>query len=268
MTVRHPGHPDPLSPGETVLLTDRKQRRYLVTLSEGGEFHFHGGLVAHDDLLGRPEGTRVRSAKGSWLLVLRPTAAEWTVKSPRGAQVIYPKDQALIVGLADLAPGLTVVEAGAGSGALTCALLRAVGPSGHVVSYEVRDDHAEVAERNVTRRFGERPANWELRRADVVEGLAAERGDRLILDLLEPWAVVKPAAEMLRPGGLLVCYTPGITQVMQLRQTLDGDPRWGLAATSETLQRGWHVDGLAVRPDHRMVGHTAFLTVVRRLASA
>ncbi len=174
----------------------------------------------------------------------------------------------MIVGLADLAPGLEVVEAGAGPGALTCALLRAVGPTGRVVSFEVRDDHADVAERNVARRFGAPPPNWELRRQDVVDGLAGESGDRLILDLLEPWTVVKPAAQMLRPGGLLACYTPSITQVMQLRQTLDADARWGLAATSETLQRGWHVDGLAVRPDHRMVAHTAFLTVARRLCDS
>lgn len=251
-----------------MLLLDRKGRRYLVTLAEGADFHFHGGRVAHDDLLGRAEGSRVRSATGSWLLAVRPTAADWTVKSPRGAQVVYPKDQAMIVSLADLAPGLEVVEAGAGSGALTCALLRAVGPTGRVVSFEVRDDHADVAERNVARRFGAPPPNWELRRQDVVDGLAGESGDRLILDLLEPWAVVKPAAQMLRPGGLLACYTPSITQVMQLRQMLDADARWGLAATSETLQRGWHVDGLAVRPDHRMVAHTAFLTVARRLCDS
>lgn len=268
MTVlpRHPGHPDPFSAGDKVLLVDRKQRRYLLTLEPGGEFHYHGGAVAHDDLLGRPEGVRVRSAKGSMLLALRPTAADWTVKAPRGAQVVYPKDQALIVSLADVGPGVDVVEAGAGSGALTCALLRAVGPSGHVLSFELRDDHAEVAQRNVVERFGEHPANWELRRADVAAGLTGLTCDRIVLDLLQPDEVLKAAAEALRPGGILIAYTPTVPQVMRLREALDDDKRWGFADTVESLVRGWHVEGLAVRPAHRMIAHTAFLTTARRLA--
>ncbi len=264
--VRHPGHPDPLSAGEKVLLLDRKQRRYLVTLEPGGEFHFHGGAVAHDDLLGRPEGSWVRSAKGSLLLAVRPTAADWTLKAPRGAQVVYPKDQAMIVALGDIAPGAAVVEAGAGSGALTCALLRAVGPTGRVLSFELRPDHAVVAERNVRQRFGGQPENWELRVADVVEDLPAERCDRVVLDLVDPWSVLKPASDALHPGGILVAYTPTVPQVMRLREALDADPRWGLARTTETLVRDWHVDGLSVRPDHRMVAHTAFITTARRLA--
>jgi len=263
---RHPGHSDPLSPGEKVLLLDRKQRRYLVTLMPGAEFHFHGGAVAHDDLLGRPEGSWVRSAKGATLLAVRPTSADWTVKAPRGAQVVYPKDQAMIVALGDIAPGAVVVEAGAGSGALTCALLRAVGPTGRVLSFELRPDHAAVAERNVAERFGGRPPNWELRVQDVISGLGGLNCDRVVLDLPEPWAVLGAAACALRPGGILVAYTPTVPQVMRLRQSLAADQRWGLAHTCETLVRGWHVDGLAVRPDHRMVAHTAFLTTARRLA--
>ncbi|MGH8906469.1 MAG: tRNA (adenine-N1)-methyltransferase [Egibacteraceae bacterium] len=262
----HPGHPDPLGDGERVLLLDRKQRRYLVTLRRGGEFHFHGGAVAHDDLLGRPEGSWVRSAKGALLLAVRPTAADWTLKAPRGAQVVYPKDQAMIVMLGDVAPGVTVVEAGAGSGALTCALLRAVGIQGRVVSFELRPDHAAVAERNVALRFGGPPANWELRIGDVAEQLGSQRCDRVVLDLAEPWTVLKAATEALRPGGILVAYTPAVPQVMRLREALAVDSRWGLARTTETLVRDWHVDGLAVRPDHRMVAHTAFLTTARRLA--
>lgn len=262
---RPPGHPDPLSPGDKVLLIDRKQRRYLLTLTAGQTFHYHSGMVAHDDLVGRPEGSRVRSSKGSTLLAVRPTAADWTVKAPRGAQVVYPKDQAMIVGLADIAPGLVVVEAGAGSGALTSALLRAVGPDGHVHSFELRDEFADVAERNVAARFGGAPATWTLHRGDVVEGLSSTPCDRVVLDLLEPWAVLPAAAEALHPGGILIAYTPTVPQVMRLREALDADLAWGLSATVETLVRGWHVDGLAVRPDHRMVAHTAFLTTARRL---
>jgi tRNA (adenine57-N1/adenine58-N1)-methyltransferase catalytic subunit len=262
---RRPGHPDPLSAGDKVMLVDRKQRRYLQTLTEGGAFHFHGGIVSHDDLIGQPEGTRVRSTKSQQLLAIRPTSADWSVKAPRGAQVVYPKDQAMIVQLADIGPGSVVVEAGAGSGALTVALLRAVGPTGRVISFELRDDHADIAERNVLERLGGHPENWELRRGDVVEGLRDAPCDRLVLDLLEPNVVAPVAAEVLNPGGILLAYTPTVPQIMRLHEVLAADERWGMAQTVETLVRGWHVDGLSVRPDHRMVAHTAFLTTARRL---
>jgi tRNA (adenine57-N1/adenine58-N1)-methyltransferase catalytic subunit len=265
MTPRPPGSPHPLDAGEKVLLLDRKGRRFLLTLRAGAMFHFHGGHLAHDELIGATEGTSARSSRGQPLLVLRPTAADWTLKAPRGAQVVYPKDQAMIVALGDIGPGLEVVEAGAGSGALTCALLRAVGAEGQVISFELRDDHADVAERNVAERFGGAPENWELRRDDVVAGLAALTCDRVVLDLLDAAAVLKVAAEALRPGGILVAYTPTVPPLMRLREGLDADPRWGLAATCETLLRTWHVDGLSVRPDHRMVAHTAFITTARRL---
>lgn len=263
---RRPGHPDPLSAGDTVVLIDRKGRRYLLALKVGGEFHYHGGALGHDALIGRPEGVRVRSSQGANLLAVRPTGADWTVKAPRGAQVMYPKDQAMVISEADIAPGAVVVEAGAGSGALSVALLRAVGPAGRVVSFESRDEHADVAERNVGDRFGGPPATWELRRADVTEELASLPCDRVVLDLLEPSAVLPAAATGLRPGGILCSYTPTVPQVMSLREALAADERWGLAATSETIVRGWHVDGLAVRPEHRMVAHTGFLTTARRLA--
>lgn len=267
MTVRRfPGDAAPLAAGETVLLIDRKRRRYLVDLEDGGAFHYHGGAVAHDDIIGAREGTVVRSARNTQLRVFRPTAADWTLKAPRGAQVVYPKDQALIVGLADIGPGMTVVEAGAGSGALTCALLNAVGAEGRVISFEVRDDHADVAERNVRRRFGDVPAWWSLHRADVIAGLPDVRCHRVVLDLLEPWEAIKVAAESVHPGGLLCAYTPTVPQVMRLHEALDGDPRWGRAETVEALLRPWNVAGLSVRPAHRMVAHTAFLTTVRRLA--
>jgi tRNA (adenine57-N1/adenine58-N1)-methyltransferase len=264
---RHPGHPAPLAAGEKVLLLDRKDRRYLLTLEAGKDWHSHSGIMRHDDIIGRPEGCSVRTAKGTTLLVLRPTSADWTVKAPRGAQVVYPKDQAMIVALGDVVPGVTVVEAGAGSGALTSALLRAVGPEGRVISFELREDHAVVAERNVIERFGGMPANWELRLGDVGEGLAGTPCDRIVLDLLDPWEMLKPAAESLRPGGILLSYTPTVPQIMRLHEGLAEDPRWGMAKTVETIVRGWHVDGLAVRPDHRMVAHTAFLTTARRLAA-
>jgi tRNA (adenine57-N1/adenine58-N1)-methyltransferase len=265
MRQRFPGDAAPLAPGETVLLIDRKGRRYMVTLAPGTEFHYHGGAIAHDDMLGQPEGVRVRSAKGNWVRVFRPTAGDWTVKAPRGAQVIYPKDQALIVGLADIGPGMTVVEAGAGSGALTCALLRAVGEHGRVISFELRDDHADIAERNVIRRFGERPANWTLTRGDVVAGLAQLSCHRVVLDLLEPWDVCKASATALFPGGILCIYTPTVPQVMRVHDALVEDGRWSTTETVEALLRPWHVAGLAVRPAHRMVAHTAFLTIARRL---
>lgn len=263
--LRHPGHPEPLGSGETVVLIDRKDRRYVVRLEPGATFHYHAGAVMHDVVIGLTEGSRVRSSQGAWLWALRPTAEDWTLKAPRGAQVVYPKDQALIVGLADIAPGVTVVEAGAGSGALTSALLRAVGPQGRVLSFELRPDHAEVATRNVRERFGGHPANWELRCEDVVDGLAGVTCDRIVLDLLEAWEIVKPAAEALRPGGVIATYTPTVPQVMRLRQALDEDARWGMAKTLEAFLRPWQVSGLAVRPAHRMVAHTGFLTVARRL---
>lgn len=265
---RHPGHPDPFSPGERILLIDRKQRRYVQTLTPGAVFHFHGGMVEHDALLGRPEGTRVVSSRQTTLLAWRLTASDWTLKAPRGAQVVYPKDQAMIVALADVRPGARVVEAGAGSGALTCALLQAVGPSGHLVSFERREDHATVALRNVGARLGCHPGNWELRVADAVEGLASTPCERVVLDLLEPWELVAPAWEALHPGGLILAYTPTVTQVMRFREALEAHGGWALAQTSETLLRTWNVDGLAVRPDHRMVAHTAFLSVARRLPAA
>jgi tRNA (adenine57-N1/adenine58-N1)-methyltransferase len=265
MTQRFPGDAALLGPGEPVLLVDRKGRRYLITLEPGGQFHYHSGSITHDDVLGQPEGVRVRSTKGGWVRVFRPTAADWTVKAPRGAQVVYPKDQALIVGLADIGPGMTVVEAGAGSGALTCALLRAVGDHGQVISFELRDDHADIAERNVVRRFGEAPPNWSLRRGDVAGGLEELSCHRVVLDLLEPWEVCKPSASALFPGGILCAYTPTVPQVMRLHEALIEDGRWGGTETVEALLRPWHVAGLAVRPDHRMVGHTAFLTFARRL---
>jgi tRNA (adenine57-N1/adenine58-N1)-methyltransferase catalytic subunit len=260
-----PGTDAPLAAGELVVLTDRKGRRYLVTLEEGSEWHSHAGLVLHDALIGAVEGTAVRTNRNMEVVVLRPTREDFVLKMKRGAQVVYPKDQAMIVAEADIRPGCTVVEAGAGSGALTMALLAAVGPTGRVVSFERRDDHARIARRNVARFLGHEPDNWELIDGDVVEGLAQLRAHRVVLDLLEPWAVVDAAASALPPGGIVLSYTPTVPQVMRMTETLWADGRFTDVRTSESLVRGWDVDGLAVRPKHRMVAHTAFLTTARRV---
>jgi tRNA (adenine57-N1/adenine58-N1)-methyltransferase catalytic subunit len=260
-----PGTDAPLAEGELVVLTDRRRRRYLVTLESGGEWHSHAGLVPHDALIGVVEGTAVRTNRNMEVVVLRPTREEYVLKMKRGAQVVYAKDQAMIVATADVRPGCTVVEAGAGSGALTLALLAAVGPNGRVISFERREDHARIARRNVGRFLGAEPPNWQLIVGDVTEQLAVHRAHRVVLDLLEPWAVVPAVADSLAPGGIVLGYMPTVPQVMRFDQTLWDDGRFTDVRTTETLVRPWDVDGLAVRPAHRMVAHTAFLTTARRV---
>jgi tRNA (adenine57-N1/adenine58-N1)-methyltransferase len=255
----------PLARGDLVLLVDTKRRRHLVTLEPGGEFHSHAGIVRHDDLLGRDEGTTVRTTLGARIVAVRPTLAEYVLEMPRGAQVIYPKDLGPILMLADVYPGARVLESGVGSGALTLTLLRAVGPTGHVTGYELREDFAARARSNVERLLGaDLPLRVEVR--DVYEGVDDEQLDRIVLDLPEPWRVVKHAELALRPGGIVVAYLPTIGQVARLREELAGSA-FGMAQTLEVIQRGWHVDGQSVRPDHRMVGHTGFLTHARLLSS-
>jgi tRNA (adenine57-N1/adenine58-N1)-methyltransferase len=260
-----PGTDAPLAEGELVVLTDRKHRRYLVTLAAGDEWHSHAGVLRHDDVIGAQEGTAFRTEKGMEVLVLRPTREEFVLKMKRGAQVVYTKDQAMILAAADVRPGCTVVEAGAGSGALTMALLAAVGPAGRVISYDVRDDHLRIARRNVARFHGGEPDTWDARLGDLAEELAGLTAHRVILDVLEPWRMVAGAAEALPPGGLVLAYTPTVPQVMRFTDTLWADGRFADVQTTETLVRGWSVDGLAVRPGHRMVAHTAFLTTARRV---
>jgi len=257
--------PRPFAAGDRVLLVDTKQRRHLVTLAEGGEFHSHTGVLAHDDLIGRPEGITVRTARGARLIAVRPRLADYVVKMPRGAQVIYPKDLGPILMLADVFPGARVLESGVGSGALTMALLRAVGAEGHVTGYELRADFAERAQRNIEGLLGpDLPLSVEVR--DVYEGIEADNLDRVLLDLPEPWRVVKHAEAALAPGGILFAYLPTIGQVSRLREELEGSS-FGMAESLEVLQRPWHIDGQSVRPDHRMVAHTGFLTAARLLAS-
>lgn len=258
-----PGDPDPLAAGELVVLRDRKQRRYLVTLEAGGEWHSHAGMLSHDDLIGTAEGSAVRTSKGMEVVVLRPTREDYVLKMKRGAQVIYPKDQAMIVSRADIRPGCTVVEAGAGSGALTLALLAAVGESGRVISYERREDHIGDARRNVENFLGGAPPNWELHLGDLADALPALSVHRVVLDVLEPWELVEGTIAALSPGGIVLAYMPTVTQVMRFVETLESAGSFTDIHTTETLLRDWDVAGLSVRPAHRMVAHTAFLTTAR-----
>jgi tRNA (adenine57-N1/adenine58-N1)-methyltransferase len=248
-----------------VLLVDSKQRRHLVTLAEGGEFHTHAGFVPHAEIIGQADGSVIRTTRGARLTAVRPTLAEYVLEMPRGAQVIYPKDLGPILVLADVFPGARVLESGVGSGALTMALLRAIGPAGHVTGYEIREDFAKRARQNVDGFLGpDMPLDIEIR--DVYEGIAVDDLDRILLDLPEPWRVVKHAEQALHPGGILLAYLPTIGQVARLREELE-DSGFGMAQTLEVLHRTWHIEGQSVRPDHRMVAHTGFLTHARLLAS-
>ncbi len=255
----------PFAVGDRVQLTDVRGRHYTVVLAEGGEFHTHRGAITHDALIGLPEGSVVKSANGDPFLVLRPLLVDYVMSMPRGAQVIYPKDAAQIVHEGDIFPGARVLEAGAGSGAMTCSLLRAVGPEGLVVSYDVRDDHAVHAARNVETFFGGRPDNWELVIADVTE-YAGPEVDRVVLDMLAPWEVLGTVAEAIVAGGVLVVYVATVTQLSRVVEALREQQCWTEPRAWETMQRGWHVVGLAVRPQQTMRGHTAFLVSARRLA--
>lgn len=250
-----------LGAGERVLLVDAKDRRYLVTLSPGATFHTHAGLVPHDLIIGRNEGSVVTGTTGRRYLVVRPTLADVVLKMPRGAQVIYPKDLGAILLAADVGPGHRVLEAGVGSGALSMALLRA---GASVVGYELRDDFAARARANVTAFLGP-AADYRVEARDVTEGIDEVDLDRVLLDMPEPWRVLGHAEGALRPGGILLSYLPTINQTAELRRGLD-EGRFGLAVTTEVLHRTWHVEARSVRPDHRMVAHTGFLTWARRLA--
>lgn len=238
----------------------------MVRLNAGTLFHTHTGAIAHDDLIGTPEGSVVHSTGGTGYIAFRPLLADFVLSMPRGAAVVYPKDAAQIVAVADLYPGATVLEAGAGSGALTCSLLRAVGPTGRVHSYERRADFAEVAERNVTEFFGGKPEQWSVSVGDLMDGTSDRDVDRVILDMLAPWECLSVVAAALRPGGVLVAYVATTPQLSELVEALRGFGCFTEPACTETLIRGWHVVGLAVRPEHRMVGHTGFLVTTRRLA--
>jgi tRNA (adenine57-N1/adenine58-N1)-methyltransferase catalytic subunit len=262
-------HRGPLRAGEWVRLTDQKGRRHNFELVHGKRFFSNRGHLEHDELIGREEGFTVSSSAGGEYLVFRPLLSEFVVSMPRGAAVVYPKDAAQIIAMADVFPGAEVVEAGVGSGALTCSLLRAVGPHGRVSSYERRTEFADVARANVRQFFGGDHPAWRLTLGDLAEELPAsgERADRVILDMLAPWECLGAAAGSLRPGGILCAYVATTTQLSRFVETLRVHQGFTEPQAWESLVRDWHVEGLAVRPGHSMVGHTAFLVTARRLAA-
>jgi tRNA (adenine57-N1/adenine58-N1)-methyltransferase len=256
---------DSLQDGEQVLLIDQRGRRHLFMLRKGETFHSDRGWVAHDTIIGQPDGSWVRTSKGTRYVALRPTLSEYVLDMPRGAQVIYPKDLAMVMFWADIYLGARVLEAGMGSGALTLALLRAVGPSGRVVSYEQREDFARRALANIQLRMGE-VSTLAVRLRPVEEGLAEEEPvDRAVFDLPEPWRLVEPVARVLRSGGIFLSYVPTIIQSHQLSEALRRHPGYTLVETFETLFRPWNIENTSVRPFHRMVAHTGFITVARRV---
>ena len=262
---RRPAPGDPLSSGETILLVDPKGREYLRDLRPGKRFSLHCGVVDADAIIGRPDASRIRSSLGQTFLAFRPSYARLIPNLPRQAQVVYPKDAASIVVWGDIHPGARVIESGVGPGALTMALLRAIGPHGHLTSIERREDHVQMARDNIARFHGPAP-NWDLVLADAADALPTRTADRVILDLPEPGPLVPAAAQALRPGGILVCYVPTTIQIDLIGQALRAETRFGMVETFETLQRFWHVAPNSVRPDHRMVAHTGFIVTALRLA--
>jgi tRNA (adenine57-N1/adenine58-N1)-methyltransferase len=256
---------DHFQDGEQALLIDQRGKRHLIFLRKGDTFHSDRGFILHDTVIGQPDGSWHRSSKGTRYLALRPTLAEYVLDMPRGAQVIYPKDLAMVMFWADIFPGARVLEAGMGSGALTLALLRSVGSEGRVVSYEQREDFCRRALANIQLRMGE-VTNLTVRLRPVEEGLAEEEPvDRAVFDLPEPWRLVEPVARVLRSGGIFLSYVPTIIQSHQLSEALRRHPGYALVETFETLLRPWNIDGTSVRPFHRMVAHTGFITVARRV---
>ncbi len=255
----------PLQVGEWVRITDAKGRRHNLRLEAGKEFSTKKGQLKHDDMIGEPEGTVLVSSLGGQYQVFRPLLSEYVVSMPRGAAIVYPKDAAHIVTMADVFPGARVVEAGAGSGALTLYLLRAVGSDGSVASYEMREDFADIARRNVEQVAGPN-APWSLTVGDVREVITEDEIDRLMLDMVDPWTCVPLAADRLVPGGIVCAYVATTTQLSLFVETLRADGGFTEPHAWETSMRDWHLEGLAVRPVHGSVGHTAFLVTARRMA--
>jgi len=257
-----------LQNGERIHLVDHKGRQYALTLKAGDRFQYSGDTIAHDDLIGKEDGSLVTLSRGKRMVALLPTLGEYVLKMPRGAQVIYPKDLAMITIWADIYPGARVFEAGTGSGALTMALLRAVGERGQVVSYEAREDFARTAVKNIERYLGP-VLNFTMRKQDAYEGIDSDREtglfDRIVLDLPEPWRVVPHAVKALRSGGVYLSYVPTVPQAQQTVEALQRAAVFGLIETFETLLRPWNIEGRSVRPAHRMVAHSGFITVARKV---
>jgi tRNA (adenine57-N1/adenine58-N1)-methyltransferase catalytic subunit len=268
--MTEPGVPEttrgPFRAGDRVQLTDPKGRVNTITLRPGGQYHSHKGSVPHDEIIGSSEGTVFRSSGGTEYLAFRPLLADHALRMPRGAAVVYPKDAAQVLVMADIFPGARVVEAGAGSGALTCWLLRAVGARGLVSSYERRPDFAETARANVEGYFGGPHPAWHLTVGALEDRLTDTDVDRVVLDMLAPWECLDPVAKALVPGGLICVYVATTTQLSRAVEAMREHGAFAEPHASETLVRSWHVDGLAVRPDHRMIGHTGFLVTARRMA--
>jgi tRNA (adenine57-N1/adenine58-N1)-methyltransferase len=252
--------------GDRVQLTDQKGKIYSITITPGKEWHTHKGWIVHDDLIGLPEGSVVSTSAGLKFTAFIPLLTDYVLSMPRGATIVYPKDAALIVGFADIFPGARVLEAGVGSGALTLSLLRAVGPTGSVHSVERREEFAANATSNIENYFGGRPANWSLAIGSVQEQEFDHQFDRVILDMLAPWECVEMAAKVLRPGGVFMAYVATTTQLSATAEALKDDGHFTEPESFESMVRGWHHEGLAVRPQQRMIGHTGFLIFSRRMA--
>jgi tRNA (adenine57-N1/adenine58-N1)-methyltransferase len=261
--TRTPGY---FAAGDRIQLTDPKGKLYSFTITPGKEWHTHKGWIVHDELIGLPEGSVVSTTAGLKFTAFIPLLSDYVLSMPRGATIVYPKDAAMIVGVADVYPGAHVLEAGVGSGALSLSLLRAVGPGGSLDSFERREDFAEIARTNVENYFGASPQNWSLTVGSVQEIDTKKIYDRVILDMLAPWECVEMAANVLRPGGVFLAYVATTTQLSATAEALKSDGHFTEPESSETIVRGWHHEGLAVRPQQRMIGHTGFLIHSRRMA--
>ena len=252
--------------GDRVQLTDAKGKMHTITLQLNQEWHTHNGWLVHNEVVGLPEGSLVETTGGLKFLAFKPLLADYVLAMPRGATIVYPKDAAMILGLADIAPGVSVLEAGVGSGALSISLLRAVGSSGTVDSFEKREEFATIATKNVNQYFGENPSNWNLELGAVQDFDHIKQYDRVVLDMLAPWECIDMASKVLVPGGVFIAYVATTTQLSQTAEAIKASACFTEPESSETIVRGWHHEGLAVRPQHRMIAHTAFLIMARRLA--
>ena len=254
------------SEGDRIQLTDPKGKMYTFTITPGKEWHTHKGWIVHNDLIGLPEGSVVSTSAGLKFTAFKPLLGDFVLSMPRGATIVYPKDAAMIVGVADVFPGAKVIEAGVGSGALSISLLRAIGAEGKLSSFEHREDFAEIARENVRTYFGELPPQWSLSVGSVQESTTDKKYDRVILDMLAPWECISFASEVLRPGGVFLAYVATTTQLSATAEALKENGSFTEPLSSETIVRDWHHEGLAVRPMQRMIGHTGFLIVSRRMA--
>ena len=254
------------SEGDRIQLTDPKGKMYTFTIASGKEWHTHKGWIVHNDLIGLPEGSVVSTSAGLKFTAFKPLLGDFVLSMPRGATIVYPKDAAMILGVADIFPGAKVIEAGVGSGALSISLLRAIGPEGELSSFERREDFAQIATENVKTYFAGMPPQWKLTVGSVQESATEKKYDRVILDMLAPWECVSFAAQILRPGGVFLAYVATTTQLSSTAEALKEDGRFTEPLSSETIVREWHHEGLAVRPMQRMIGHTGFLIVSRRMA--